>query len=95
MKYLVLFLSLFIFNFAHAFSVDELEVNCGQTNSCRDYKERFKTLISKYQDKEHLKESLKLFLKDGGLSDFDYQLSQMGSKNVLKINFQIKKSSRR
>ena len=91
MKYLVLFFVIFTSTFCHAFSVDELEVNCGQTNSCRDYKERFKTLLSKYQDIDHLKESLKLFLKDGGLSDFDYQLSHSGSKNILKINFQIKK----
>ena len=91
MKYLVLFFLIVTSTFCHAFSVDELEVNCGQTNSCRDYKERFKTLLSKYQDMEHLKESLKLFLKDGGLSDFDYQLVHSGSKNILKINFQIKK----
>jgi outer membrane protein insertion porin family len=91
MKFFLLILLVFTSSFSFALTVDDLEISCGSTNSCRDYKERFKTLISRYQDAGHLKESVKLFLKDGGLKDFEYELVKNSNKNILKVNFQIKK----
>lgn len=92
MKFLIL-LILILFSFSqvvHAFTVDELEINCGNGASCKDSRERYKTLIAKYQDIEHLKQSLKLFLKDGGVSNFHYDLIERNGRNVLVINFEVK-----
>ena len=86
-----LFILLFLFSFnLYALTIDELEVRCGNSDSCIDSRERFKTLVAKYQDADHLKASIKLFLKDGGLNNFHYEVQMQNGKNKLVVEFEIK-----
>lgn len=75
---------------ARAFNITNLNVDCGQSVSCEDYKFKFKSLISKYSDYQHLEESLKVYLKDGGVKQFNYELIADESGSTLFISFQIK-----
>lgn len=87
---LIFFFILFWSFGSQAFVVNNLRVDCGESVTCEDYKFKFKSLISKYSDYDHLEASLKVFLKDGGVKNFSYEVLSDESGSTLLVSFEIK-----
>lgn len=83
---LIFFFLLFSFNLFAQVQVEKIILNCGESEYCNDHKERYQSLVSNYKNESHLKNSIKLYLKDGGVQYFDYQYND----KTLVINFEIK-----
>lgn len=82
---------LLTFNSWANYSIEKIETHCGQGQTCIDMKEKFDNLKSVFNDEFHLQESLKMYLKDGGIKNFNYELIQQDNKSYkLSIDFEIK-----
>ncbi|MBY0516176.1 MAG: BamA/TamA family outer membrane protein [Bacteriovoracaceae bacterium] len=87
-KLLSLFTFLIISAQARAvLKVDQLVINCGETQYCQKTKIRLETLKDTYRNTTHLRQTLKVVVSMGGFRNFHWELNEKAELNTLTINF--------
>lgn len=70
--------------------ISDVDVNCSQSDECKQRTSRFKTLAGDYRSLVHLKDSLKVMASDGGYQSFNYAVQEENQKFKLNISFRLK-----
>lgn len=67
--------------------ITNVDVSCGESNSCSSHRRRLKALAGSYRNVTHLRQTLKIFASVGGFKDFNWTLEGEESGKRLMIAF--------
>lgn len=70
--------------------VDEVEINCHNSDRCSERKARFANLSGEYRSVVHLKDTLRVVASDGGYRSFSYRLIKKKNTHHLIVDFELK-----
>jgi outer membrane protein insertion porin family len=85
-KVIITFLLIFTVCSAHAFEVNRVHVNCDSKASCIELENAFKSLSRKYENIQHFKSIIKIYIANNGIKSFSYNLKKHEGLNNLYIS---------
>lgn len=74
-----------------SFSIGVIEVNCRGSEDCNIVESSFKSLRRKYNNADHFKKTIKLYVLNKGVRYFSYQVVTNSKQNKLLIDLELKK----